>query len=447
MNWRIWRRPEHQDLEDEIAYDLAAEAEEQDAARHVSHGSRADRVAEISAMCCSIRETAGNVGVELSRPLRTGSPLCGAGSSPATRDSLLFGVVLALGIGADAAIFTLINAVMFDLPVAHPEELVQVTGMPNLNPERWSLIRDRRDIFSGVFVHGVTGGGDLSGGGEARPVAVAFVTGDFFSTLGVEALGGRTLRDADDYRGCPLVAVITYAFWQSEYGGRRDIIGTNLTINALPVQIVGVTGPAFFGIEIGDSIPIIMPQCAAQAIRPGVGMGSVIGTAAAGRNTGPSTTALVGPVARNSRRHDSRRAVRQGGGARPERRARRSAVRGWRAVSGDAIRLRFDVADGRDRRGVVDRVREHREPVVGASHRPAARDRGSTVARRKPAPAHSAVIDREASSYRCLARWLGCFLRLGKPSPRQPDDQTGTYTPRSLAGLGRAGILRSAPAC
>jgi hypothetical protein len=277
MNWRIWRRPKHQDLEDEIAYDLAAEAEE----RMQLGMSRTE--AEQSS-----RRDFGNVLLirETSREMwgwssldRLGQDLRYAARQFARNPGFASVAVLslALGIGANTAIFTLINAVMFrTLPVAHPEELVQVTGMPNLNPERWSLIRDRRDISSGVFVHGVTGGGDLSVGGEARPVAVAFVTGDFFSTLGVEALGGRTLRDADDYRGCPLVAVITYAFWQSEYGGRRDIIGTNLTINALPVQIVGVTGPAFFGIEIGDSIPIIMPQCAAQAIRPGVGMGSVI---------------------------------------------------------------------------------------------------------------------------------------------------------------------------
>jgi putative ABC transport system permease protein len=101
------------------------------------------------------------------------------------------------------AVFTLINAVMFkSLPVSHPEELVEVTGLPSLNPVRWNLIRNHQNVLSGVFVHGVTGGGDLSIGGEARPTSVAFVSGGFFATLGVQLFAGRTLADADDYRGC-----------------------------------------------------------------------------------------------------------------------------------------------------------------------------------------------------------------------------------------------------
>src|SRR5262245_50918963 len=199
-------------------------------------------------------------------------------------------ITLALGIGANTAIFTLINVVMLKtLPVSHPEELVELTltnpapqrGWLNITAARWEQIRDHQDVFSGVFAYGSTGA-DLSAGGEARRVSIGLVTGEFFSTLDVRPVIGRTLVGADDRLGCSPVAVITYAFWQSEYGGSADVVGKSVALNGQPFQIVGVADSAFFGVEFGYSVPIWLPQCA-EGIMRGVG-GS--GTSGGGRVIG-----------------------------------------------------------------------------------------------------------------------------------------------------------------
>lgn len=124
---------------------------------------------------------------------------------------------LALGIGANTAIFSLINAVMLkSLPVNRPEELLQVTwGKQNYaeyysNPV-WEQVRDRQDVFSGIFAYG-RWRFNLTRGGEARNVDGNYVSGRFFDTLGVHAVLGRTLTPADDKRGCAAAAVLSYGF-------------------------------------------------------------------------------------------------------------------------------------------------------------------------------------------------------------------------------------------
>jgi predicted permease len=179
---------------------------------------------------------------------------------------------LALGIGANTAIFTLINIAMLKpLPVSHPEELLALTwnyggtskestDFPNA---LWEQIRDHQDVFAGLSLYGPSPtGGDLSAGGEARPVTIGLVSGGFFSTLGVRPAAGRLLTGDDDQRGCPAVAVITYAFWQSEYGGSENVVGKSVAISGRPFQIVGVTEREFFGVEFGYSVPIWAPRCA-----------------------------------------------------------------------------------------------------------------------------------------------------------------------------------------
>jgi len=186
-------------------------------------------------------------------------------------------ITLSLGIGANTAIFTLINVVMLkSLPVSRPDELVALTlnageaskGQPSFSQPLWEQIRDQQDVFAGVFAYGSTSA-DLVAGGEVRPVSIGLVTGGFFSTLGVRPAVGRTFTDADDQRGCHAVAVITHAFWQSEFGGSQDVVGKSVELNGRPFQIVGVTDPAFFGVEYGYYAPIWAPQCAGTIIRPG----------------------------------------------------------------------------------------------------------------------------------------------------------------------------------
>ena len=177
-------------------------------------------------------------------------------------------VSLGVGIGANTAIFSLLDAVVLrSLPVSHPEELVQVTlgdgdgaaGSMFTNP-LWEQLRDRQDMFAGIFAYG-TRRLDLTSGGEVREALGSAVSGDFFSTLGVRPAVGRLIARTDDVRGCPAIAVLGYGFWQSEYGESPSIVGTTISLDRTPYQIVGVAPPSFFGVEVGRSIQVYTPIC------------------------------------------------------------------------------------------------------------------------------------------------------------------------------------------
>src|SRR5579871_4324534 len=110
---------------------------------------------------------------------------------------------LALGIGANTAIFSLIDSLMLKpLPVIHPEQLLWVVGSDdNYTNLLWEQVRDRQDVFSGVFAYGGAQF-NLATGGQVRYVDANYVSGQFFETLGVQPVIGRTLRPSDDTRGC-----------------------------------------------------------------------------------------------------------------------------------------------------------------------------------------------------------------------------------------------------
>lgn len=179
---------------------------------------------------------------------------------------------LALGIGANTAIFSLINAVMLRaLPVADPSALVTITsanfGTEWSNPI-WESFRDRQRVLSGAAAFSRTSF-DLSDGGEVRRVSGSWVSGSYFSTLGVNAAAGRLLTPGDDAHGCAATAVISYGFWQSELGGKESAVGSAISLAHHPFTIVGVTPPEFFGAEVGKSIAVYVPLCAAGAIGAG----------------------------------------------------------------------------------------------------------------------------------------------------------------------------------
>lgn len=184
---------------------------------------------------------------------------------------------LALGIGANTAIFTLIDALALRaLPVSHPEELFQVmmgkrSYMGFTNPT-WEHLQDRQDVFSGIFAYS-RWAFNLSAGGQACSVDGNYVSGQYYDTLGVRALLGRTLKPGDDTRGCAGGAVLSYGFWQREYGGRTDIVGKPISIDRHPIEIVGVTQSGFNGTEVGGSADVTLPLCAVAVIgsgRPGM---------------------------------------------------------------------------------------------------------------------------------------------------------------------------------
>ncbi len=181
---------------------------------------------------------------------------------------------LALGIGANTAIFSLIDSVILKtLPVSHPEQLIQVTMGKNssfTNPI-WEQVRDRQDVFSGIFAYG-GGRFNLSAGGEARYAQGNFVAGQFFDTLGLHAVMGRTFSMADDKRGCPGTAVLSYGFWQKEYGGRADVIGKSVSLDNHPFEILGVVEPGFTGVDVGSAKDVYVPICTEKIIHGAPGM-------------------------------------------------------------------------------------------------------------------------------------------------------------------------------
>jgi putative ABC transport system permease protein len=179
---------------------------------------------------------------------------------------------LALGIGANTAIFSIVNALMLrSLPVKAPERLVQVMVAANrsswTNP-LWEQLRDR-DVFDGAFAYSPLRF-NLARGGEAELVNGIMASGGFFDVLGVPAILGRTFTRADDVRGGGKdgpVAVISYAFWQRHYGGAADAIGRTIMLDRVAFTVVGVTEPRFTGVDVGSRYDVAVPLGTEPLIR------------------------------------------------------------------------------------------------------------------------------------------------------------------------------------
>lgn len=182
---------------------------------------------------------------------------------------------LALGIGANTAIFQLVDAIRLrTLPVEKPEELAYVdfvkgaarsgwfsTRSARFTSVLWEQVRDQQQAFSGLAAWSA-GRFNLATGGEARNADALFVNGDFFRVLGIQPVLGRLFSAADDRRGCSPAAVISYAFWQSEFGGDPAILNRTLTLDGRTFAIQGVTPPEFFGVEVGNRFSVAIPMCA-----------------------------------------------------------------------------------------------------------------------------------------------------------------------------------------
>jgi putative ABC transport system permease protein len=177
-------------------------------------------------------------------------------------------LMLALGIGANTAIFSLIDAVMLrSLPVSHPEQLLQVRadGSVFTNP-LWEQLRDRQDVFSGLFAYSQARF-NLTAGGEAHYVSGDWVSGGFFAALGAGASIGRTFTAADDRRGCAPTAVLSYSFWQRQYGGDPEILGRSISLDGHPFRILGVSRSGFTGIDVGRAVDVYVPICSDAIVR------------------------------------------------------------------------------------------------------------------------------------------------------------------------------------
>src|SRR5215469_574874 len=180
---------------------------------------------------------------------------------------------LALGIGANTAIFELLDAVrMRTLPVQNPQQLASIRkpgprtgegrGGAEFTTALFEAARARQQGFSAVAGWAVSTL-DLSRSGEVRNGRVMFAGGDLFNSLGVGSALGRLIGPQDDHRGCSNPpAVVSYAYWQTELGGNSSAIGGQVWVNRHPFVVVGITPASFFGLEVGRRFSVALPLCA-----------------------------------------------------------------------------------------------------------------------------------------------------------------------------------------
>ncbi len=181
-------------------------------------------------------------------------------------------VTLGLGIGANTAAFSVVNSLLLrPLPVVEPDRLVTIssdfainlgfTAGAGWNYGMWRQLQEQLDAFEGGFAWTATKF-NLAQRGEVDSVDGLYTSGDYFSTLGVQPLLGRTFTSADDVRGGGpdgAVAVISYGLWQRRFGGSTDVIGAQLAVNGVPFTVVGVTPRQFSGIEVGRAFDLTLP--------------------------------------------------------------------------------------------------------------------------------------------------------------------------------------------
>jgi hypothetical protein len=208
-------------------------------------------------------------------------------------------MTLALGIGANTALFTVVNAVLLKpLPVKNPGELalmvwdsgseklplardydgtsgtansstghLEGTSFPYLTFER---MRDVPGIASDVFAFAAIEQLNVIVDGKAEVASGQYVSGDYYQGLGVPAWRGRILTETDQASGAETVAVITWRYWQRRFGGESGAIGKTVTVNNVRFTIVGVSPPEFDGVvEMGQSADVTIPMAANRLVEPG----------------------------------------------------------------------------------------------------------------------------------------------------------------------------------
>ncbi len=195
------------------------------------------------------------------------------------RTPLVTGVAifsLALGIGANTAIFSLIDAVILRmLPVQNPEQLAQIKFLSPASADPrgsvtnliWEQVRDHQDAFSGAIAWSPQEF-DLAAGGEVNNISGIYASGDYFTVLGVRPAAGRLFSASDDVRGCSGVAVLSYGFWQSHYAGAQSALGSSIQLDGHYFPIIGVAQRGFSGTDVGEKLDVAIPICA-EAIMQG----------------------------------------------------------------------------------------------------------------------------------------------------------------------------------
>jgi predicted permease len=196
-------------------------------------------------------------------------------------------LTLALGIGANTAIYTLIDAVMLRmLPVKNPQELVSLNLAGSLDTQfprdvdgdfstefpypTFVQMREHNQVLSALFAFKDTGRLSVLVNGNAEIVHGQLVTSNYFSALGVRAALGRDFAPDEDAARAEPVAIVSYGYWQSRFGGEASVLGRQILVNGAPVTIIGVAAPEFFGLQAGSAVDLYMTMTMQPQILPHV---------------------------------------------------------------------------------------------------------------------------------------------------------------------------------
>ena len=336
-------------------------------------------------------------------------------------------ISLALGIGANTALFSVMHALLFrPLPVRAPAELVAIsdpstdgvmTGVENGERSLFSYhefegLRDRSQTLTGLFAFSssaLTMPVATDAAAEGRRADVVLASGEYFSTLGVDAALGRVFGpDVDRARLASPHAVVSHAFWRERLQQDPNVIGRTIRIRQAPFTIIGVLPASFTGIVVGEAPEIFVPLTMQQAVLPGddwltqtpgtvrrVMFLHVAGRLPVERKRRASHVVAqphVSSESRSRRRNDRRRRAAQ----EPARRAPcPSSHRARHVVAAQRVLAAAGRADGARRVAAAPRVRQRRQSAARARDRTRARAGGACRARRGPASPRPAAAHRE----------------------------------------------------
>jgi predicted permease len=285
LTWWRQRRRREEELREELQFHLAEEADER----------QADGISEDEAKWAARRDL-GNVTMlreearslwswmlleQLAQDLRYGLRMMGASKT----FSAMAILSLALGIGANTAIFSFMDAILRrSLPVPEPESLVilswrtpqrEVHGSnrhdnsfadPNggfvggfFSYPAFEALRKNDAVFASVFGYQGAGELNLSWQGQTELARAEYVSGEYFSGLGIPPAAGRLIGPDDDRAGAPGTAVVSFALSQKRFGGPERAAGQLIQINNLPFTVIGVTPAGFFGADPGASPEVYLP--------------------------------------------------------------------------------------------------------------------------------------------------------------------------------------------
>src|SRR4026209_476646 len=181
---------------------------------------------------------------------------------------------LSLGIGANAAIFSAVDAVLLrDAPVSHPASLVSVYTSSGNNPYSSSSYPDYFDLRdSGTFASLASYAPismTIDANGETEPVAAQLVSGNYFEVLGLRLPAGRGFRPDEDRIGAPVrVAVISHAIWRRIFNGDSSIVGRRIRLNGTTYTVIGVAPPRFAGLLLGVGTEVWVPSALQPEVDP-----------------------------------------------------------------------------------------------------------------------------------------------------------------------------------